>query len=274
MLSRLDRYLLREVVVTFVAVTGVLLVILLSNQFARVLGQAAQTGLPGSIVVTLIGLTTLQQLTVLVPIGLFLGIVLALGRLYHESEMTAMTACGVGPLSIYRPIARADAADRGAARAAVAAGRARRGHPRPADPHRGPARRPVRRARGRSVPDLRRRRGGVLCREGQPLGPARGRVRPAPRRGSGRDRGRRACRAARRRTAGAGVRAVRRAALRGRARAHRVARGRVRGARHPGAHAGVHPEARASRAAADPRPDRVRRTARTVRSSPGASPCR
>jgi lipopolysaccharide export system permease protein len=104
-LSRLDRYLLREVAVTFVAVTGVLLVILLSNQFARVLGQAAQTGLPGSVVFTLIGLTTLQQLTVLVPIGLFLGIVLALGRLYHESEMTAMTACGVGPLRIYRPIA-------------------------------------------------------------------------------------------------------------------------------------------------------------------------
>jgi lipopolysaccharide export system permease protein len=103
-LSRLDRYLLREVVLTFVAVTGVLLVILVSNQFARVLGQAAQTGLPGSIVATLIGLTTLQQLTVLVPIGLFLGIVLALGRLYHESEMTAMTACGVGPLAIYRPI--------------------------------------------------------------------------------------------------------------------------------------------------------------------------
>jgi lipopolysaccharide export system permease protein len=103
-LSRLDRYLLREVVLTFVAVTGVLLVILVSNQFARVLGQAAQTGLPGSVVATLIGLTTLQQLTVLVPIGLFLGIVLALGRLYHESEMTAMTACGVGPLAIYRPI--------------------------------------------------------------------------------------------------------------------------------------------------------------------------
>jgi lipopolysaccharide export system permease protein len=105
LLTRLDRYLLREVAVTSLAVTGVLLVILLSNQLARVLGQAAQTGLPGSIVLTLIGLTTLQQLTVLVPIGLFLGIVLALGRLYHESEMTAMAACGVGPLSIYRPIA-------------------------------------------------------------------------------------------------------------------------------------------------------------------------
>lgn len=105
MLTRLDRYLLREVALTSVAVTGVLLVILLSNQLARVLGQAAQSEFPGGVVLTLIGLTTLQQLTVLVPVGLFLGIVLALGRLYHESEMTAMTACGVGPLSIYRPIA-------------------------------------------------------------------------------------------------------------------------------------------------------------------------
>jgi lipopolysaccharide export system permease protein len=102
--NRLDRYLLREVTGTFVGVTGVLLIVLLSNQFARVLGQAAQTGFPGDIVLKLIGLTTLQQLTVLLPIGLFLGIVLALGRLYHESEMTAMVACGVGPWRIYRPL--------------------------------------------------------------------------------------------------------------------------------------------------------------------------
>jgi lipopolysaccharide export system permease protein len=105
LLNRLDRYLLREITATFVAVTGVLLVVLMSNQFARVLGQAAQSDFPGGLVVTLIGLTTLQQLTVLVPIGLFLGIILALGRLYHESEMTAMTACGVGPLRVYKPIA-------------------------------------------------------------------------------------------------------------------------------------------------------------------------
>ena len=105
MLTRLDRYLLREVTQTSVAVTGVLLVVLVTNQLAKVLAQAAQSDFPGSVVLALIGLTTLQQLTLLVPIGLFLGIVLALGRLYHESEMTAMTACGVGPLSIYRPIA-------------------------------------------------------------------------------------------------------------------------------------------------------------------------
>jgi lipopolysaccharide export system permease protein len=105
LLSRLDRYLLREVTWTFVGVTGVLLIVLLSNQLARVLGQAASNNFPGSIVLSLIGLTTLQYLTILVPVGLFLGIVLALGRLYHESEMTAMTACGVGPLRVYKPVA-------------------------------------------------------------------------------------------------------------------------------------------------------------------------
>jgi lipopolysaccharide export system permease protein len=104
LLSRLDRYLLREVTLTFVAVTAVLLLVLLSNQLARVLGQAAQGGFPASAVLRLIGLTTLQQLPLLVPIGLFLGIVLALGRLYHESEMTAIRACGVGTASVYRPI--------------------------------------------------------------------------------------------------------------------------------------------------------------------------
>jgi lipopolysaccharide export system permease protein len=103
-LSRLDRYLLREVTQTFVAVTAVLLIVLLSNQLARVLGQAAQGGFPASAVARLIGLTTLQQLPLLVPIGLFLGIVLALGRLYHESEMTAISACGVGTARIFRPV--------------------------------------------------------------------------------------------------------------------------------------------------------------------------
>lgn len=104
MLTRLDRYLLRETAVTFAAVTAVLLVILLSNQLARILGQAAQAALSGRLVLTLVGLTTLQHLTILLPVGLFLGIMLALGRLYHESEMTAVGACGIGPRSIYRPV--------------------------------------------------------------------------------------------------------------------------------------------------------------------------
>ena len=103
-MGTLDRYLLREVGLSWAAVTGILLVILVSNQLAQVLGQAAERGYPREVILGLIALTSIQNLTVLIPVGLLLGIVLALGRLYHESEMAALRACGVGPGRLLRPI--------------------------------------------------------------------------------------------------------------------------------------------------------------------------
>ena len=100
----LDRYVLREVVLTWVAVTGVLLVILMFSQLARVLGEAAAGGFPRTTILSLLALTSLQNLSVLIPIGLFLAIMLSLGRLYQESEMAAMQACGVGIVRLYIPI--------------------------------------------------------------------------------------------------------------------------------------------------------------------------
>ncbi len=100
----LDRYIFREIAQSWLAVTMVLLAILLTNQFARVLGDVAKDKLPKDAVFQIIGLTGLQYLTILVPIGLFLSIMLALGRLYRDSEMPAMMACRVGPADIYRPL--------------------------------------------------------------------------------------------------------------------------------------------------------------------------
>lgn len=101
----LDRYIFREVAQSWLAVTMVLLAILLTNQFARVLGDVAKDKLPKEAIFQIIGLTALQYLTILVPIALFLSIMLALGRLYRDSEMPAMMACSVGPADIYRPLA-------------------------------------------------------------------------------------------------------------------------------------------------------------------------
>jgi lipopolysaccharide export system permease protein len=100
----LDRYVFRETAQTLLAVTGVLLFILLTNQFARVLGDVAKDDVPKDAVFQVIGLTALQYLTVLIPIGVFLSIMLAMGRFYRDSEMPAMMACRVGPGSVYRPL--------------------------------------------------------------------------------------------------------------------------------------------------------------------------
>ncbi len=101
----LDRYIFREITAAWFGVTMVLLVILLTNQFARVLGDVAKGKLPKDAAFDVIGLSAAQYLTVLVPIGLFLAVMLALGRLYRDSEMPAMMACRVGPSGVYRPLA-------------------------------------------------------------------------------------------------------------------------------------------------------------------------
>jgi lipopolysaccharide export system permease protein len=101
----LGRYILREVIVTSLLVTSVLLIVLLANQVAVVLERAAVNQFPQGVVLQLIWLGALQNLSVLIPVGLLLGVVLAFGRLYHDSEMAAALACGVGPGTIYRPVA-------------------------------------------------------------------------------------------------------------------------------------------------------------------------
>ena len=101
----LGRYILREVVTAWLVVTGVLLVILLANEVVAVLERAAASQYPQSMVLELIGLGALQYLSILLPVGLLLGVVLAFGRLYHDSEITAALACGAGPRSLYAPVA-------------------------------------------------------------------------------------------------------------------------------------------------------------------------
>lgn len=102
----LDRYLFRESLDTWAAVTGVLLLILMSSRFAFYLGDAAQGRLPGDAVFSLLALSTVNYLTLIIPLGLFLGVMLAFGRLYRDSEMAALMACGVGVRDLYRPLLR------------------------------------------------------------------------------------------------------------------------------------------------------------------------
>ncbi len=100
----INRYVIREVVGTASGVTLVLLLILVGNQFTRVLARAAADRLPKEHVFQLLGLTSLEYLTLLLPLALFFSVVIALGRMYQHSEMAALGACGVGPLNLFKPL--------------------------------------------------------------------------------------------------------------------------------------------------------------------------
>lgn len=106
----IDRYLLREIFRTFVGVTAVLMLILLGDQFARGLARAAADRIPREAVLKLMGLTTVEYLSLMVPAAFFFAVMLTMGRLYRDSEMAALNACGVGAARLLRPLLWAAAA--------------------------------------------------------------------------------------------------------------------------------------------------------------------
>jgi lipopolysaccharide export system permease protein len=103
-LTLIDRYVLREALYATVLVIAILLTILMSNQFAEILGDAAANTVAKDAVFEVFRLTFLRYLTFLMPVGLLLGIMLALARLNRDSEAAALGASGIGPGRLLIPV--------------------------------------------------------------------------------------------------------------------------------------------------------------------------
>ncbi len=96
------RYLISEVFKSQLSIFLVLMTIFTSQKFVRVLADASEGNIPSQVVASVI-LLNLPQLTGLIlPLSVFLGILLAYGRLYADSEMTIFHACGVSEWYVTR----------------------------------------------------------------------------------------------------------------------------------------------------------------------------
>ncbi len=100
----LFKYIAKEVYTALLAVTLVLVFVFLSNQVVHYLSYAASGKIAASVVFRLISLQLPYLLGLMLPIGLFFGILLALGRLYVDNEMTALFACGMNGRQLLRYI--------------------------------------------------------------------------------------------------------------------------------------------------------------------------
>lgn len=89
------RYLAREVLSSMFAVSLVLLMIIISARFVNYLAEAAAGKLDAGVLLTLMAYRLPAYLELILPLGLFIGILLAYGRLYLDSEMTVLSACGM-----------------------------------------------------------------------------------------------------------------------------------------------------------------------------------
>ncbi|WP_413625613.1 LPS export ABC transporter permease LptF [Luteibacter sp. Lutesp34] len=104
MLSILDRYFLRELAYGVLATAIVLLVIFAGGAFATVLQKVANGSIQPSVMFEVLGLQMVDLLSTLLPMSAFLGTLIALGRMYRESEMHVLASSGMGPRGMLRPV--------------------------------------------------------------------------------------------------------------------------------------------------------------------------
>ncbi len=103
-LSIIQRYILKGTLTTLLAVLFILLLILIGGLFAKLLGHVAAGKITATVLFPLLLFSGLKALPVLLSVALFLGVIVTLGRLYKDNEMTAIRAGGGGFLTILKPL--------------------------------------------------------------------------------------------------------------------------------------------------------------------------
>ena len=89
------RYLVKQVVSNSLVVIGLLTLIMMGGRLIKYFGVAAQGRLDAGILFSIIGYRLPEFLTLIFPLGFFIGLMLVFGRLYVDHEMAVLNGSGI-----------------------------------------------------------------------------------------------------------------------------------------------------------------------------------
>lgn len=101
---RVFRYLFRELFGSFAAISFIILLIFLSSRFIKYLARAANGSMSSDILLWVMLYRLPGFVEMILPIGFFIGVLLACGRLYVDSEMIVLQACGISKSQLLKKI--------------------------------------------------------------------------------------------------------------------------------------------------------------------------
>jgi lipopolysaccharide export system permease protein len=104
-MNLLDRYLFRSVLSTCAAAVGFFIfVLVVGNAVRQLLGPLLSGELPLAAAAKFLVFLSELAAPYALPMGILTGVLLTLGRLSADSEITAMRACGIGVARLTRPV--------------------------------------------------------------------------------------------------------------------------------------------------------------------------
>lgn len=94
----------KDILRTLMSVWSVLVVIIVSKKFIKVLAQAIEGQVSNETLMKILGLKTIVASVDFLPAALFMTVLMVLGRMYRDQEMSAVSSAGGSAGTIYRAV--------------------------------------------------------------------------------------------------------------------------------------------------------------------------
>jgi len=104
MVSILDKMIAWDIFKTLGAVLTIIVTIIVSRKFIKILALAIDGTISGSTAMDILGLKTIVAVVNFLPASIFIAILMVLGRMYREQEMSAFASAGGGAARLYRGV--------------------------------------------------------------------------------------------------------------------------------------------------------------------------
>jgi len=103
-ISILDKMIAWDILKTLAAVLTIIVTIIVSRKFIKILALAIDGTISGSTALDILGLKTIVAVVNFLPASIFIAILMVLGRMYREQEMSAFASAGGGAARLYRGV--------------------------------------------------------------------------------------------------------------------------------------------------------------------------
>ncbi|MDD5322940.1 MAG: LptF/LptG family permease, partial [Methylococcales bacterium] len=94
----------QDLLKTLMAVLTVIVVIIVSRKFIKILDRAIEGQISTETLLAILGLKTIVASIEFLPVALFMAVLMVLGRMYRDQEMSAVSSAGGGAGTIYRAV--------------------------------------------------------------------------------------------------------------------------------------------------------------------------
>ncbi len=104
LITVLDKMIVTDLFKTVLSVLFVVVIIIVSRKFIRILAKAVDGSLSVDAVMNMLGYKFISVSVMFFPAAVFMAVIMVLGRMYRDQEMAAIASAGGGPGVIYKAV--------------------------------------------------------------------------------------------------------------------------------------------------------------------------